>query len=144
MDNVRAVVDTNVWLNYLFFNNSSTIQTVRFLFSEDCTVIASSQTLNEAYDVLCRERLSRVLPSDLRLAFYFEIGQISQLITPTSTVTACRDPRDNMFLEAALDGDADYLISRDNDLLALAAEPHREWKFRIVTPADFLRAIRTP
>ena len=56
MANVRVVVDTNVWLNYLFFNNISTIQTVRFLFSEDCTVLASNQILEEARNVLGREK----------------------------------------------------------------------------------------
>ncbi len=144
MAEVRVVVDTNVWLNYLFFNNTATMETVERLFSEECIVIASDQTLEEVRIVLNRNKFDRILPLDLHLAFFFEVGALSEVIVPTSTVTACRDPRDNMFLEAALDGDADYLITRDKDLLSLAGEPNAEWRFRIVTPGEFLAEVGTP
>lgn len=139
MDKVRVVVDTNVWLNYLFFNNSTTSQTVRLLFSQEYAVIASDQTLEEARNVLSRDRFDRILPLELRLAFYFEIGELSKIITSTSTITICRDSKDNMFLEVALDGKADYLITRDKDLLELAGNTDPHWNFQIVTPRDFLK-----
>ena len=46
---------------------------------------------------------------------------------------ACRDPKDNKFLELAVAGSAGYLISGDEDLLVL--NPFRG--IRIVTPAEF-------
>jgi len=106
MGNVRVVVDTNVWLNYLFFSNTATIKTVRLLFSDKYAVIATEQILEEARNVLSRDKFERLLPLDLRMAFYFEIGELSEIITPTSAITVCRDPKDNIFLEAALDENA--------------------------------------
>ncbi len=138
MAEVRVVVDTNIWLNYLFFKNAATSQTVRLLFSQGHTVIASEQTLEEVRNVLSREKFDRILPLELRLAFYFEIGELSEIIKPTSAITVCRDPKDNMFLEAALDGKADYLVTRDKDLLELDGDSYPDWSFRIVTPGDFL------
>lgn len=39
----------------------------------------------------------------------------------TSTVEQCRDPKDNFLLNLALDGQADYLLSGDEDLLVLGS-----------------------
>jgi len=47
----------------------------------------------------------------------------------------CRDPKDDKFLELALNGRADAIITGDADLLAL--HPWRE--VAIVSPADYLR-----
>jgi len=49
-------------------------------------------------------------------------------------VTACRDPRDDKFLDIALAGDAAAIISGDRDLLVL-----NPWHgIPIVTPAAFI------
>ncbi len=65
------------------------------------------------------------------------------MITPITTITASRDPRDDKFLELALDGQTDYLITGDTDLLSLTKKPAPEWKFRIVTPTEFLEALES-
>ena len=41
-------------------------------------------------------------------------------VDPTHQVTVCRDPHDDMFLEVALSGGADFVISKDDDLLVLS------------------------
>ena len=40
-----------------------------------------------------------------------------ELVTPDQQVDACRDPKDNRFLEAAVEGDADVIVSGDADLV---------------------------
>jgi predicted nucleic acid-binding protein len=50
---------------------------------------------------------------------------------------ACRDPNDQMFLSVASVGQAEWLVSGDRDLLALAGK----LPFRIVAPAEFLGAM---
>ena len=57
-------------------------------------------------------------------------------VEPTSPIHACRDPRDDKFLEVAVHGEADYLVTGDGDLLAL----HPFGKVAIVTPGRFLDA----
>lgn len=55
-------------------------------------------------------------------------------------VTVCRDPSDNFLLELAQSAKANYLITRDKDLLEL---PNSEWKTtKIVKPEEFLRLVR--
>jgi putative PIN family toxin of toxin-antitoxin system len=55
----------------------------------------------------------------------------------TSIIADCRDPKDNKFLELAIDGNADYIITGDPDLLIL--HPYRG--ISIVTPAQFLSIL---
>ena len=61
----------------------------------------------------------------------------SERVVITKTVTACRDAKDNKFLELAVDGRADILISGDNDLLSMINHDG----IPIVTPAIFLKAF---
>jgi len=42
-----------------------------------------------------------------------------ELVTPDRQIDACRDPKDNRFLEAAVAGKADVIVSRDADLLEM-------------------------
>ena len=60
-------------------------------------------------------------------------------ITPvTSNVELCRDPKDNFPLNLALDSQADYLLSGDEDLLVLGSVGST----RIVTLAEFAQQMR--
>ena len=42
------------------------------------------------------------------------------LVSPNRQIDACRDPKDNCFLEAAIEGNADIIVSGDKDLLDMA------------------------
>ena len=52
----------------------------------------------------------------------------------TERIVACRDPTDDKFLELAVSGNADLILSGDKDLLTL--HPFRG--IPIVTPAAFV------
>ena len=62
--------------------------------------------------------------------------QYANWVHPEIIITDCRDPADNMFLELAVEGQADIIISGDNDLLSL--NPFRGIK--IITAAEFLKS----
>lgn len=56
------------------------------------------------------------------------------LVQKTTTVTVCRDPKDNKILETALEGNAQYIVTGDPDLLVL-----KQFQgIRIVEPREFL------
>jgi uncharacterized protein len=60
----------------------------------------------------------------------------AELVTITERIAACRDPTDDKFLELAVNGHADLIVS-GADLLAL--NPFRQ--IPIVTPAAFVQGI---
>ena len=60
-----------------------------------------------------------------------------ELVSPARRVKVCRDPKDDMVIEAALAGEAEYVVTGDEDLLTL----RRFETVRFVTPRTFLRAF---
>jgi putative PIN family toxin of toxin-antitoxin system len=63
-----------------------------------------------------------------------------ELVNPGKKVTACRDPKDDKFLEAALAAGADCIVSGDTDLLDL--NPFEEIPTGVaVRPAEFLARL---
>jgi uncharacterized protein len=60
------------------------------------------------------------------------------LFDTVRVVRVCRDPNDDKFLEVAVNGRADTLITGDTDLLVL--DPFE--RISIITPADYLSKIR--
>ena len=61
----------------------------------------------------------------------------AELVAITERIAACRDPKDDKFLELAVNGHADLIVSGDADLLAV--DPFRD--IPIVTPATFVQGI---
>ena len=60
-----------------------------------------------------------------------------ELVKPQHEVTVCRDPKDDKFLEAALAGNADCIVSGDADLLVLNSFEG----VSILSPAEFLTGL---
>jgi predicted nucleic acid-binding protein len=68
-----------------------------------------------------------------------DLMMASELINITERMAACRDPRDDKFLELAVNGSADLIVTGDRDLLAL--NPFRE--IPIITPAEFVQVDKS-
>lgn len=130
---ILAVVDTNVFVAALL--SGATPRKVYDAFLDGrLTPVFSPETLAELIDVLTRPTL-RVLMSEAEIARFLTMAQRDgRLVRPTTRITACRDLKDNMLLDAALAGPADVLVTGDKDLLVL--HPFRG--IRILRPAEFL------
>lgn len=103
------------------------------------TLLVSAQTINELNDVLRRPDFARYLTEDERLKFLAVLVRETALVEVVDHVDACRDARDNKFLELAMSGGADCIVSGDQDLLVL----HPFQGIPIVTPGDFLHDVWT-
>jgi len=91
-------------------------------------------------EVLARPRLARFLTPSLCSRVLSRVYAFGILFIPTETVTDCRDPKDNKYLELALAAGADVIVSSDNDLLVL-----HPWRgVRILRPAEYLADAAGP
>lgn len=88
----------------------------------------------EVTNVFARPKLRRFLREDLTLPILADLRELTQMISVTSQVRECRDPKDDFLLALAADGRADYLVTGDADLLAL--DPWND--VRILQAADLL------
>ena len=117
----RLVLDTNVLVSALLFHAGSLSWLRAAWQSETVQPLASRQTTAELIRVLAYPRFGLVEDErqDL-LDDYLPWCETVAVPAPPPTVPRCRDPFDHVFLELALAGRADALVSGDGDLLALA------------------------
>ena len=86
--------------------------------------------------VIERPYLASLISKDFANGLKQLLGK-AEHIHVRETITACRDPKDDKFLELAVNGSADVIVSGDADLLSLQV-------FRgipVVTPAHFMQAL---
>ena len=90
--------------------------------------------IEEFYDVLSRSAFDRYIDEEDRINFLTLLVIEGTLIEISEKIEECRDPKDDKFLELAVKGKADFIISGDKDLLVL--DPFRE--IPILSPREFI------
>lgn len=132
-DTPRVVVDTNALVSRLLVPDSTPARAVRRAVNQ-AELLVSSATLDELVDVLTRPKFDRYLTTAERQRFVRLIGRIATLVQVVHSTHACRDPRDDKFLDLALSGSARVIITGGQDMLAL--HPFRG--ISIVSPAAYV------
>ena len=134
----RVVLDTNVVLSALVFASGRVSALRNGWHEKRFTPLASAATASELVRAIAYPRFKLSPPEQQELlAEYFSSCIVVKAGPRLPKVPACRDPGDLPFLQLAVSGKADYLVSGDKDLLAVA----REFRCAIVPPAAFLRVL---
>ena len=128
------ILDTNILIRALFNEESLSGQVLKKA-RETGTLLVSSEIASEYFNVFSRPKFEKYVTLEARLAFIENIISSSLLIEPTERIVACRDPKDDKFLELAVTARAACIISGDQDLLVL----HPFNSIPIVSAADFLQ-----
>ena len=130
----RIVLDTNALVSRLLIPDSIPGQAVRKAVEEG-DILMSESTLFELADVLGREKFNAYVSIQDREEFLRMLGRIVEMVTILHAVHDCRDVRDNQILEVAVNGQAQVIVTGDEDLLVL--NPFRS--ISIMKPADYLK-----
>ena len=133
---LSAVVDTNVLVSRAMRPASVPAQAVSRVIAMG-TLFYSHATWSELEEVLARRKFDSYLTSSRRQLFLAELLHIAVFVAIPTPIRACRDPRDDKFLEVAVHGRADLILTGDADQLAL----HPFQGIAILTPAAFLEAV---
>jgi|SRR5215211_164315 len=134
--NERFVFDANVLVSALLFADSKPAQAF-FLALRRGILLTSLAALQELNDVLHRRKFDRYLTIEERDQFLANYTHMASIVEISEAIQACRDPKDDKFLEIAANGAATYLITGDPDLLVL--HPFRG--IPILTPDTLLLTI---
>ncbi len=137
MSKVRYVFDTNVIVSALLFENGKPAQALRQALANG-EILLSLNLLEELNEVLGRERFNQYLTSEEREEFLAALVERAILVEIIQRVQECRDPKDDKILELALNGQAQYIISGDKDLLVL----NPFLGVIVLTADEFLRTIK--
>lgn len=133
MKNNRTVVDINVFISALLIKKSIPFHVVNIAFKLG-KILYSDATYAELQQVLFRRKFDKYLTLEERNIFLFKLANDSPSIEIQEKIQACRDVKDDKFLELAVNGNADVIVTGDADLLVL--NPFR--KIEIITPEMFV------
>jgi len=137
-DKARYVFDTNVIISALLFEQSKPAQAF-YAALDRGDILLSQPVLKELNEVLAREKLKPYLLFEERVQFIVAFVSEAIFIDITENMRVCRDPKDDKFLELAVNGGATCIISGDEDLLVL--NPFRN--IPIIKPDEFLTSLNT-
>ena len=129
----RWVLDSNVLISRLLMPGGVAARAVDCALANG-VLLVSDATLAELANVLSRPKFDRYVSIADRQRFIQLLGGVARRVSITHELKLCRDPRDDMFLHVALNGEADALITGDADLLVL----HPFHGIDILSPTDFL------
>lgn len=136
---MNVLVDTNVLLSAALRNRLPEQVVLYVATHDECRWIVTAEILKEYTDVLRRPRFG--LPTEVVQRWTELIAMRAILVpSPTSDLRFPRDPKDLLFLSAAVAENADFLITGDHDLLQAKGVVST----RITTVADFAAEFGIP
>jgi putative PIN family toxin of toxin-antitoxin system len=131
---MRCVIDTNVFVSAAVFPPSVPRRAVRKALRGGL-LLFSEYTMDELKEVLFRSKFARYVSREERTLFLAQLGNAAEFVPIIQLVRECRDAKDDKFLEVALNGRADVIVTGDADLL----EMHPWRGVEILTPAHSLK-----
>lgn len=133
MPKSKIIIDTNLWISFLI--NKEQSEFFKIVNSKRVLILFSDELLHEFIAVSSRPKFQRYFKKNDIPVLLDAISDSTRMIKINSKVDLCRDKNDNFLLELSKDGNADFLITGDKDLLDLK-------KFgttNILTMTDFIK-----
>jgi len=115
---IRAFIDTNIWISALITLGGPPARILRAFLDNRFVPVISQPFLAELEEVLQRDRIRRRLQySDDEVVSILEsLAEIGIPGYPIGTLRLCRDPKDDIMLETAIEGGANYIVTRDDNM----------------------------
>jgi len=136
---MRIVVDTNVLVSATYWKGDS-YKVIRIANERQMTIMMSREITEEYYKVIKSDEVTEKVEKKNLMAekIITKVINESVVVEPKDKLFVIKeDPDDDKFLECAVEGDAEYLVSRDKHLLKL-----KKYKgIEIIKPEEFLRII---
>ena len=140
----RATFDTNIFVRSLIRKGNLANRLLSLWQSGRFVLVLSHPIIAEVEEVLSRRKMLQ--------QYRYTIDEVTNLINLlnqasiveiTSTFELCRDTSDDMFIDCAVSGRVQFLVSTDNDLIddAVLKKVLFEFGVEIVDPPNFLNKI---
>ena len=130
----RVILDTNVLISAALQPQGTPRAVMELVRSAGGSLLFYQQTFEEFHSRFKRPKFDRYVNQKNRDLYLMQLVSVSEVIAITGAKLGCRDPDDDKFLELALLGDADCLVTGDQDLLSMS--PFRG--VDILRPIEFL------
>jgi putative PIN family toxin of toxin-antitoxin system len=115
---VKIIVDTNLWISFILSKKLNQLETL--LFTNKIRILFSAELINELQLTILKPKLKKYFPENAIDEMMDVFEQVIDFIEVTSKVAVCRDSKDDFLLALAKDGEADFLLTGDADLLDIS------------------------
>ena len=140
-----VVIDTNLFVRALL-RGPITLPLIEAWRARRFRLITSEELIAELVDVVGRPRLREYFSKEDVRELLDLIAEQGTMVSPEEHVTLCRDPKDSVFLDVAIVGDAQYLVTGDDDLKgdeALKTTMREKYGVEIVGVGKFLALLES-
>ena len=134
---MRLILDINILVSAFVFKSESADIAFRNAAKKH-TLLFAELTFKELKSTLLKPKFAEIAELTTIRNLIINLVRIGEFIEPTEEIRVCRDLKDNMFLELAVAGNADCIITGDKDLLEL----HSFRNIRIITPKEFISQFK--
>ncbi len=118
MKNNFFVIDTNTLISAFLFKYSNPRKAFDTAI-ETGKISGSIETYKEFGEVLLRPKFNKYISTERKLLVLKDFKELTVFSEILESITDCRDPKDNKFLELAISAKASCIITGDKDLLVL-------------------------
>lgn len=115
----RYVIDTNLLVSAVLIEGNTPDIGIRTIEESGGILVFSMETFEELETVLMRPKFDRYVFREERRKVLSLFESTGDFVLPVKKFTHCRDIKDNKFLDVAVAGDVEFLITGDKDLLIL-------------------------
>jgi putative PIN family toxin of toxin-antitoxin system len=112
---LKVVIDTNLFVRGLL-KGPVTAPLMLAWKEHRFKLVTSEKLMAELFEVLARPKFNQYFTKDDVRELGELIYEQAEMVEPTAHVTLCRDPKDDIFLDVAITGRVDYLVTGDDDL----------------------------
>lgn len=113
----KVIVDTNIWISFLIGKNLKGLQ--EYIDSQAIIIVTCKEQIQELAEVFKKPKIKKYFTAE-QIENFFELLDESSVRVDLKTKTdLCRDLKDNYLISLAIDSNADFLITGDNDLIVL-------------------------
>lgn len=129
----RIIIDTNLWISFLITKDFTKLDDL--IFSKESILVFSEELLDEFIAVAKRPKFGRFFSfSDIE-EILETIKEYGEFVEVQTKIEACRDLKDNFLLSLSIDGNADFLLTEDKDLLDII----KFGETQIITISEFFQ-----
>lgn len=130
----RIVIDTNLWISFLISKRHDIIE--KIIFNENIILLFSAELIEEINSTIHKPALRKYFGVNALNEMLYSVQEFSELISVKTKIAISRDPKDNFLINLAYDGNADYLLTGDKDLLVLK----KYKRIKIITVSEYISA----
>lgn len=135
----KVVLDSNIFISFLISHKPPISAIIDLWRKGELAVYYSVEILGELKRALEYPKIRKMVSDSDSESLIDAIKTLGILVIPSKNVEVCKDKEDDKYLEASLESGCGFLISGDEDLLAI-----KEFEdIKIVSPRGFIAFINS-